>query len=884
MASIFTFDPDPPRVSSPWSNRMAGRVNAPVPSASTVAGTSIGKTDRVGPDKCEVTNLGAEPQDGPTEYKLHLLLRPRRSFSSTTTATSVAGSQHPRPLSNTLRSVSEQHLGTSPGLSQSSTSRQHRFEQLTTQLLWRLQQSAPVHSSAKGTLNPPSLPDISSDLELPKRLEKLLPGLEESQGALYEIGVADDGSFIGLAEDEMNESLRNLQVMAASLGCLVEVLRMVPVGDCAWCEKLPEISTGLVERQGKLYVAEAYVKPDLRQSQTSENSEDDQLKLAVPTASPAKQNLDAGHSSTSTADQLRVSLTGATTSGKSTLLGTLSTSTLDNGKGKSRLSLLKHRHEVASGVTSSVAQELVGYRHLPAYSGTGTRTEVVNYANDDVTTWNDIHAFSLGGRLAFLSDSAGHPRYRRTTVRGLLGWAPHWTILCISAADGLGSSSYHADQEIELKEIAGSGKNANLSVAHLDLCLRLQLPLIIVFTKLDIAVKARLRQTLSELLSALKAAHRKPILLANDTGDVTNVNLQIIPLKDASEAQRVNLEPGSDGLEAVPIIFTSAVNGTGIGKLHALLSSLPIRKPMDLIWGGESWATSRSPMSAVFHVDDVYNFPVEPAPSFESPTDTLGKGYVVSGHLAAGRISIGDEMKLGPFSESSGSSQAEPGALLPSEADDQFLLPRSFTDALAQTTASPKSPTLRPREEWQRMKVVSIRNLRLPVQQLKANYVGTLGIVLLDSPLPSSMPVRRGMVLTNGNPRAFHTVTASFQLKDASSVSVGSRAVFYSASVRAPAKVVAVALSADRQDSNTRDQPFKKPDDDFEFNLGEDEDEGAYGLGCENVRITLQMTAHREWLQVGAHILVMPGGGSERGFRGQGELEGFVGKIEELFG
>lgn len=62
-------------------------------------------------------------------------------------------------------------------------------------------------------------------------------------------------------------------------------------------------------------------------------------------------------------EQLRITLTGPTTSGKSSLLGTLSTATLDNGRGKSRLSLLKHRHEIATGVTSSVAQELFGYKN-----------------------------------------------------------------------------------------------------------------------------------------------------------------------------------------------------------------------------------------------------------------------------------------------------------------------------------------------------------------------------------------------------------------------------------------------------------------------------------------------------------------------------------------
>lgn len=44
--------------------------------------------------------------------------------------------------------------------------------------------------------------------------QPLYPGLEESKGALYEIGVADDGELVGLAEDEMEESLNNLRAMA----------------------------------------------------------------------------------------------------------------------------------------------------------------------------------------------------------------------------------------------------------------------------------------------------------------------------------------------------------------------------------------------------------------------------------------------------------------------------------------------------------------------------------------------------------------------------------------------------------------------------------------------------------------------------------------------
>ena len=86
-----------------------------------------------------------------------------------------------------------------------------------------------------------------------------------------------------------------------------------------------------------------------------------------------------------------MSITGPSTAGKSSLLGALTYSSLDNGRGKSRLSLLKHRHEISSGITSSVAQELIGYG--PSESP----VNVLNYASGNVAAWDDIHAASDGG-------------------------------------------------------------------------------------------------------------------------------------------------------------------------------------------------------------------------------------------------------------------------------------------------------------------------------------------------------------------------------------------------------------------------------------------------------------------------------------------------------
>ena len=267
----------------------------------------------------------------------------------------------------------------------------------------------------------------------------LLPGLEESHGALYEIGVSDEGTCVGLTQDELDESLATLRVMAASLGCAVHVLRLVVVGSCEWIEpskdnpKQPEQL-----RKGKLWIAEALVKPVLEKPNWGLGECQAEPSLQPSSTNPRGINESNeaanGKGNTFQPEQLRVSLTGSTNSGKSSLLGTLSSSTLDNSRGRSRLCLLRHRHELESGLTSSVAHGLIGYKTV-IHSATKAAAEVVNYASGNVSSWTDIHLSSQCSRLVFFSDSAGHPRYRRTAIRGLFGWAPHWAALCI-AADG----------------------------------------------------------------------------------------------------------------------------------------------------------------------------------------------------------------------------------------------------------------------------------------------------------------------------------------------------------------------------------------------------------------------------------------------------------------
>ncbi|KAK7193205.1 uncharacterized protein CC84DRAFT_1098033 [Paraphaeosphaeria sporulosa] len=868
MASIFTFDPDPPRVSSPWAR-------ATPPPEEQSRPKLAQKTKSVGPiliskkrkdddalstlDYSAITRLEAEPQEGPTEYKLHLLLRKRRSFTSTSTGGHVSGSlRRNDSYAPGKQSVHSLISNTLPPLG-ATQSRQHRLEQLTTQMLWRLQQSCPHHGSSSTAGVQLQFPDEAS-LAGPATPQRLYPGLEESKGALYEIGVADDGELVGLAEDEMEESLNNLRAMAASLGCQVDVVRMLAVGDCKWVE-------GRTPRQSKLLVAEAYVHPDHVLVQQESEGESDQNPRATAHAS---------------LPQLRISLTGATMSGKSSLLGTLSTGTFDNGRGKSRLSLLKHRHEIESGVTSSITQELIGYGDLLDPEGIRSRSQIINYGCTDISSWSEIHAYAESlseGKLVFLTDSAGHPRFRRTTVRGLVGWDPHYTLLCIPAdsnedAPGSGSGS---------RENLASAADLDLSGELLRLCLSLELSLLIVITKYDLAKKAGLKSVLARVLSTLKDAGRTGRIIADPSTPPLNASLETISAAEVSEAEAIAQPFETMPLATVPIVLTSALSGTGLRKLHALLRTLPV----------PTTTTPPSiPRKRLFHIEDVYTNP--------SGRNDADKPTIVGGHLSLGELNVGDQLLLGPYPIDSSADDSDSGSGVPSTRDSPVPTSRSYPGALqkrstAHIHARTGSSAL---FEWRSVRVTSLRNLRLPVSTLYSGQVGTVGLVPIHTPIssPAMARVRKGMVLSEQSPKAHKTITVQFsgpQAESAKALTVGSAVVVFFASVRAPSKVLSVTPIASTTETTAPHGDSAGLEDEGWFGFDEDSasdlGNGASGGGATPTAVTacvqFQFIGGREFVEDGVKVLVMPGGGPglsgsiERGEKGIAGLEGFVGRV-----
>jgi GTPase len=873
MASIFTFDPDPPRVASPWhdvqnggSASPAGALQKPKQRSSTGQRYAVARSE--GSDtEAAVTRLQAEPQEGPVEYKLHLLLRPRRKFKTTSTSNVIAGSMRVKQPGNSggLRAASEpaaEGSNSASSVQLTNQTRQLRLEQLTTQLLWRLQQSSPHHTSSATNIILPSLPEALPELQAPQQPAKLLHGLEESQGALYEIGVSDDGTLVGLTEDELEESLNNLRAMAACLGCKVDVLRHEVVGECQWADD----TASKTVHSGSLFVAEAHVTPCLQGRGTPVSTEDSTEDTLVPTAED--------ESFSRATEQLRITLTGPTMSGKSTLLGTLTTSTLDNGRGSSRLSMLKHRHEITSGITSSVTQELFGYQD------SGSDVEVVNYATENIASWIDVHAAASGSRLVFVSDSAGHPRYRRTTVRGLVGWAPHWTLLCVPADDTHDTAS--RDSGVSTPPQA---PDLDLSGAQLDLCLRLGLPLVVVITKLDLASRNGLKGTLSKLLDALKAAGRKPAILPSAPGLVSEEDLRFIKDESIEKAYNMAVPLLNDVKATVPIVLTSALQGSGINNLHALLHELPI----------VSDTTSQRTASSIFDIEDVYT----------KPADV--DGVIISGRLRQGQVSVGDKMVLGPFSTHTEYEDSEDSDERPSRRSSSHLpASRSFPGALRDLHLSSSRFQL-PGQEWKRVKVLSIRNLRLPVAALQHDQVGTLAVAFEEDNtinMPASIAtaftrIRKGMVLTAMQPISTRSFVAEFSREDLTSLAVGNHVVVYIASVRASAKVVSARVP-DSPDVHLDYEPQVSSQEPFDFDGDQDrtaprdgKDEKisiASSATAKSLLVTLRFDSSKEFVLVGDRVLIMPGGGpgllggQERGQKGIAALDGYVGNVVEVNG
>lgn len=155
--------------------------------------------------------------------------------------------------------------------------------------------------------------------------------------------------------------------------------------------------------------------------------------------------------------------------------------------------MLRHRHEIESGRTSSISHQIIGFNP----SG-----ELINYATQNIFSWEQI--CENASKIVTFLDTCGHPKYQRTTISGLSGNAPDFACLILSA---------------------NSGGFPDISREHLNISVALNVPIFVVMTKIDVATPSDLSDTVQGLLASLQSPgiRRTPVVIQTEDDVVASV-------------------------------------------------------------------------------------------------------------------------------------------------------------------------------------------------------------------------------------------------------------------------------------------------------------------------------------------------------------------------
>jgi GTPase len=188
-------------------------------------------------------------------------------------------------------------------------------------------------------------------------------------------------------------------------------------------------------------------------------------------------------------------------------------------------------------------------------------------------------------KVISFTDLAGHERYLRTTVFGLLSSEPNYCLLMVAANNGL----------------------IGMSKEHLGIALALNVPVMVVITKIDICPPQILEQTITQLSKILKSPGARKIPIFVKTHE------ECIQTATQFVSRRI-----------CPIFQVSNVTGESLDLVRTFLNILPHHG-------------NYNPDAAFeFHVNDTFSVPFV--------------GTVVSGVVKSGVIHAGDNVLIGPDS------------------------------------------------------------------------------------------------------------------------------------------------------------------------------------------------------------------------------------------
>ncbi|MCJ8739715.1 hypothetical protein PDJAM_G00050420 [Pangasius djambal] len=247
--------------------------------------------------------------------------------------------------------------------------------------------------------------------------------------------------------------------------------------------------------------------------------------------------------------EVRVAVVGNVDAGKSTLLGVLTHGELDNGRGFARQKLFRHKHELESGRTSSVGNDILGFdRH----------GRVVNKPDSHGGSLDWTKICEKSSKVITFIDLAGHEKYLKTTVFGMTGHLPDFCMLMVGSNAGI----------------------VGMTKEHLGLALALNVPVFVVVTKIDMCPANILQETLKLLQRLLKSpgCRKIPVLVQNkDDVIVTASNFS---------SERM-----------CPIFQISNVTGENMDLLKMFLNLLSSR------------TSFKDDEPAEFQIDDTYSVP-----------------------------------------------------------------------------------------------------------------------------------------------------------------------------------------------------------------------------------------------------------------------------------
>ncbi|KTG41478.1 hypothetical protein cypCar_00009362, partial [Cyprinus carpio] len=247
--------------------------------------------------------------------------------------------------------------------------------------------------------------------------------------------------------------------------------------------------------------------------------------------------------------EVRVAVVGNVDAGKSTLLGVLTHGELDNGRGFARQKLFRHKHEMESGRTSSVGNDILGFDQ---------EGQVVNKPDSHGGSLDWTKICERSSKVITFIDLAGHEKYLKTTVFGMTGHMPDFCMLMVGSNAGI----------------------IGMTKEHLGLALALNVPVFVVVTKIDMCPANILQETLKLLQRLLKSpgCRKIPVLVQNkDDVIVTASNFS---------SERM-----------CPIFQISNVTGENMDLLKMFLNLLSPR------------TTFKDDEPPEFQIDDTYSVP-----------------------------------------------------------------------------------------------------------------------------------------------------------------------------------------------------------------------------------------------------------------------------------